>query len=121
MTLRQLLAHSAVKGLCVGQCIDGDPWEDTRTEVACLREVAHAHVRQRGPAKHPGWICIRQPRNILRPHSRHVSADVMHELAHLLANTKGHHNEVWRKVMAELGQPVPAAYKRRSRSVIQGG
>ena len=107
MTLRQLLANSSVSGLSVGKCAAGDDWP--KRDVAGYRTTAHAHLH----GKHRGWICIRRPSDILRKGTRHVSADVLHELAHLIADSG--HTDKWRAVMTELGQPIPKGYQKRER------
>jgi hypothetical protein len=115
MTLRQLLANSAVKGICVGRCIDGSEWGDRTGSDAGgvwrLRIDGHAHIPGCG---HTGWICIRSPNNVLRKGSRHVSQDVMHELCHLISQSG--HDDRWRKAMRELGQTIPKQYQKRCRN-----
>jgi hypothetical protein len=101
MTLKQLLAHKAVRGMCLGCCVDGSP----------LGPDVYAHAHQHPKDANRGWICIRSPRDVLRRGSRRLSATVMHEFAHLVA-VAGHDDD-WRRTMKELGQPIPAAYKRK--------
>ena len=104
MTLVELLAHRRVRGLSVGQCVDGSR----------LDPNVYAHAHQYPKDANHGWICIRSPRHVLRRGSRHLPATVMHEFAHLLAAAG--HDEDWRRTMRELGQPIPAAYRRRKRT-----
>src|SRR5438876_657713 len=74
MTLHELLAHRRVRGLSVGQCVDGSP----------LPTGVYAHAHQYPKDSNRGWVCIRSPRDILRRGSREISTTVMHEFAHLL-------------------------------------
>jgi hypothetical protein len=104
MTLIELLAHSRVRGLCVGQCVDGSP----------LAADVYAHAHQYPRDSNRGWICIRSPRDVLKRGSRELSTTVMHELAHLVAIAG--HDDDWRKTMRELGQPIPAAYRKRNKT-----
>ncbi len=101
MTLAQLLAHSRVRGLSVGQCVDGSP----------LGPGVYAHAHQYPKDSNRGWICIRSPKDVLGRGSRLLSAPVMHELDHLVAAAG--HDDDWRRTMRELGQPIPAAYRKR--------
>jgi hypothetical protein len=103
MTLKELLAHSRVRGLSMGQCVDGS----TLATDVC----AHAHQSPKDSNR--GWICIRSPRDVLRPGSQQLSTTVMHEFAHLVAAAG--HDDDWRRAMRELGQPIPAAYRKRQR------
>jgi hypothetical protein len=103
MTLTDLLAHSRVRGVSVGQCVDGSP----------LAPDVYAHAHQYPKDSHWGWICVRSPREVLRRGSRHLSTTVMHEFAHLVAAAG--HDDDWRRTMRELGQPIPAAYRKRPR------
>jgi hypothetical protein len=112
VTLRQLLAHKAVKNICVGRCVNHDDWQDTDDGVHCYREQAHAHVKG---CDHPGWICVRNPRHVLSGSSRHVSGLLLHELAHLISQSG--HNETWRQTMRGLGQTIPKQYQRRARDI----
>ncbi len=70
------------------------------------------HSRVRGLSV--GWICVRSPRDVLRRGSRQLSTTVMHEFAHLVAAAG--HDDDWRRTMRELGQPIPAAYRKRKRA-----
>jgi hypothetical protein len=103
MTLMELLAHRRVRGLSVGQCVDG----------SALGADVFAHAHQYPRDSNRGWICIRSPRDVLRRDSRQVSPTVMHELAHLVSAAG--HDDDWRRTMLELKQPIPAAYRKRKR------
>ena len=103
MTLQQLLNRPGVRGVCIGACVDGSPWSGAE-------ELAHAHV---GDRDNRGWICVRSPRYILKRGSRQLSALMLHEFAHLKAHAG--HNDTWRATMRELGQPIPAAYRKKRR------
>jgi hypothetical protein len=104
VTLLELLDHRRVRGVSVGQCVDGSP----------LPPDVYAHAHQYAKDSNRGWICIRSPRYVLRPGSRQLSTTVMHEFAHLLAAAG--HDDDWRRTMRELGQPIPAAYRKRKRT-----
>jgi hypothetical protein len=104
MTLPELLAHRRVRGVSVGQCVDG----------SALPPEVYAHAHQYPKDSNRGWICIRSPRYVLRRGSRQLSTTVMHELAHLVAAAG--HDDDWRRTMRELGQPIPTAYRKRKRT-----
>ncbi len=104
MTLMELLDHSRVRGLSVGHCVDGSP----------LASDVYAHAHQYPKDSNRGWICVRSPRDVLRRGSRQLSTTVMHEFAHLVAAAG--HDDDWRRTMRELGQPIPAAYRKRKRA-----
>jgi hypothetical protein len=111
MTLRQLLAHPAVRNISIGRCVNHDEWwQEPGGGPHCYREAAHAHV---AGCDHPGWICVRNPNDVLRKASRQVSALLMHELAHLISQSG--HTDKWRRAMTELGQPIPRQYQKRTR------
>jgi hypothetical protein len=101
MTLLELLSHSRVRGISVGQCVDG----------SALAPDVYAHAHQYPKDSNRGWICVRSPRNVLKPGSRQLSTTVMHELAHLVSAAG--HDDDWRRTMLELKQPIPAAYRKR--------
>jgi hypothetical protein len=111
MTLRQLLQHPAVRNISVGRCVSHDEWGDTDDGTHCYREVAHAHV---AGCDKPGWICVRNPNDVLSKGSRHVTPLILHELAHLISQSG--HTDKWRRAMAELDQPIPKQYQKRSRA-----
>lgn len=102
MTLKQLLQrHKEVRGVTIGCCVNGSRLP--------ANVAAHAHLAVKNE-RHPGQICV-QATDAFRRGSAHVSRIVMHEVAHLIAN--GHHSADWRTTMRQLGQPIPAAYKKR--------
>jgi hypothetical protein len=109
MTPSELLAHCRVRGLSVGQCVDGSP----------LAPDVYAHAHQYPKDSNRGWACIRSPRDVPRPGSRQVCTTVMHEFAHLLAAAG--HGDDWPRTMRELWQPIPAAYRKRKRAPRAGG
>jgi len=104
MTLKEFLAHPKVKRISVGRCVDGTPWEDTETQ-------AHAHADPQ--FLHYGWICVRNPRDILCTHSNNVSRTMMHELCHLTGHI--YHNDRWRNEMHRQKQPIPRRYQKKKR------
>jgi hypothetical protein len=106
MTIRELLAHRRVRGLSMGQCVDG----------SALAPDVYAHAHQYPKDSNCGWICIRSPRDVLKQGSQQLSTTVMHELAHLVAAAG--HDDDWRRTMRELGQPIPAAYRKRRRRLV---
>ena len=108
MTLKQLLADVRVKGICVARCVEQNKWDRPRGTER-VGELAHAHLS----GTSAGWICVRYPNDVLRHGSRHVSATVMHEYAHLVSGTG--HDDSWRKAMADLGQVIAPRYRKRPR------
>ena len=109
MTLRQLLAHPLVRGLCIGSCVDGSPF--TRNTVA------HAHYERPDTKttheRYPGFICVQSLDLLSRRDTGDVTRIGLEELAHLIA--KGHHGKRWLTTMREMGQPIPAAHRRKSK------
>jgi hypothetical protein len=106
MTLKELLAHRRVRGLSMGQCVDG----------SALAPDVYAHAHQYPKDSNRGWICIRSPRDVFKQGSRQLSTTVMHEFAHLVAAAG--HDDDWRRTMRELRQPIPAAYRKRRRRLV---
>jgi hypothetical protein len=101
-TLKELLDHQALAGIALRGCVRHDDWDIARRDVACLSEVAHAHL---GGASH-AWVCIRDQRDLNK-------TTLSHEIAHLLAGHKIH-NERWRRLMRSLGGRVEERYKKRA-------
>ena len=101
-----------VRGIFVGGCVE-------RGEGSSFRAKAHAHSRTKYPA-YFGWICVRSLKRI----GKYVinedgtleiitpSQLLWHEYAHILTPNHGH-DDVWRKKMKELGQPLRAQYIKR--------
>jgi len=86
-----------VRGIHIGGCVDGSTLPDT--------VGAHAHITGSKPARYVGYICAQS--------KRELAEFLLHELAHLAANTG--HDDDWRRSVHRLGGRVPAAYKKRPR------
>ena len=100
MTLSQLLAVKVVRGLAVGRCVNHSRLTNQ-----------HAHAHHDPTDKYAGWICIENPRRILKPGSQQVSRIMLEELAHLLS---GHgHDDAWRAVMRSMGLRLTKAERKR--------
>jgi len=90
-----------------------------RGEGSRFRHRAHAH-NYKGDAFY-GWVCVLSPKRLGVTVACEGGADLevvkpsrilVHEYAHIL--TPGHgHDDTWRATMRELGQPIPARYKRK--------
>ena len=104
--------YPQVKGVFVGGCVD-------RGEGSSFRARAHAHC-VKGNIK-PGWICVRGWKRLegtYAPASGAYAGTIvkpnrilMHELAHILS---GHgHDDTWRRMMKELGQPLTKQYQKK--------
>jgi hypothetical protein len=104
MELRALLDHPALAGIALRGCASRSEWQDTKPDVACLSEVAHAHLS----GKYHSWVCVRDHRDL-------NATTLRHELAHLLT---GHaiHNERWRRAVRSLGGRVEQRYRPHNRA-----
>jgi len=69
-----------------------------------FRAQGHTHVDK-------PWICVLSPRRIYLGESDRPRRLMMHELAHHLSGQG--HTDKWRAVMRDLGQPIPARYRKR--------
>jgi hypothetical protein len=92
----------------VGGCVK-------RGDRSSFRAIAHAHsvTRIKAEKRWFGWICVRSPKR-LRSLDGSPSADMWHELAHILTPNHGH-DDAWRKKMRELGQPIESHYQKQKR------
>ncbi len=96
----------------VGGCVAGDA-PDFRSHS----RVAHAHIGKGAP--HDKWICVRSTENLgalewdgdLDSMATTANPLLWHEYAHVL--TGQGHTDKWRAKMRELGQPIPARYRKR--------
>ena len=95
-----------VVGIFIGGCVSNGVGSQLAKGTKC--PIAHAHISSNDPNK--GWICFRSPHAYTDPT---YAGTLLHEYAHILANNG--HTAKWRRIMQELGQPVPAGYLPRRR------
>ncbi len=99
-----------VKGIFVGGCVK-------RGEGSRFRAKAHAHNKK--GTEFFGWICVLSKKRLgdyvindngefelIKP-----SRLMWHEYAHILTPNHGH-DDVWRKKMKELKQPINKQYRK---------
>lgn len=92
MSLKDLLAHPSIRGICLGCCVGG--------KRIAQGNAAHAHY----PAgKYSGWICIDSYHYL-------TATTLRHEISHLIrSNDK--HDEPWRREVRALGGRVERKYQ----------
>jgi len=107
VTIRELLAHPKVKGVCIGCCV--------RTR-ATLPEAEFGHAHLDGDP-YAGFICLRSIVELRKGIKDLPAASTsVHELAHLISNQ--HRGRAFHEAARQLGVAREAetyhpAYKRR--------
>ena len=109
--------YPEVKGVFVGGCVE-------RGEGSSFRAKAHAHYVYHKSSDH--WICVRSAKRIgqiVLNSSEGWDGEITkpsrlmyHELAHIL--TDHGHDDIWRKKMQELGQPLTRQYQKKRRKPV---
>lgn len=102
MEFDELLKHPSLKGAAIG-CAALERWDVACKQVACKREVAHAHLAGR----HDGWACFRSLHEL-------NATTLRHEIAHLVRGND-RHDDSWRREVRALGGRVEQRYRKRSR------
>jgi hypothetical protein len=92
-----------VAGIFIGGCVD-------RGEGSRFRARAHAHNHS---GANYGWICFLSEKRVFTAGNK-PSRILWHEYAHILTPKHGH-DDAWRATMKNLGQPLPARYKKAKR------
>lgn len=95
----------------VGGCV-------ARGVGSSFRAKAHSHNQKTD--RYFGWICVRALKRVGEIKGTVITKPsrlIWHEYAHIL--TPEHtHDDAWRKKMTELGQPITAQYRKKSRPKI---
>lgn len=100
VTIKEFEKYPEFKGAFVGGCV-------MRGEGSRFRAWAHAHCFKTDSYK--GWMCFLSMKRVFNTKGE-PSRTAWHELAHLISGVG--HTDKWRKVMKELGQPIPKRYKK---------
>lgn len=99
---------SGFRGIFVGGCIE-------RKEGSRFRAMAHAHYvrdEKKELSKYGGYICVLSYKRLYKKNGL-PSNLLWHEIVHILTNHG--HDDVWRKKMKELHQPIQKQYKRKTK------